>query len=251
MKNGIDKKADKPVSIAIETSSRQGSVAVGVGDRIIESVIFDAHRRHAVQLVSRLAELLEDHDIQPVDVKEVYISIGPGSFTGLRIGLTVVKTLIQAIEEVHPASPARCVAVPSEKVVVENFSSVEMETKHLGVVMDAGGECVYSAFYTKDASGGFIPTLPPKVLKERELLSTCPKPVTLTGEGLNYHQISGKDIVIAPENLWYPNARCLWQVARRMAAEGKFYPAGSLQPMYLRKTTTLFPKRPKQRNNTP
>ena len=241
------KDTDETISIAIETSSRYGGLALGRNDSLIATVDFDANRRQAVQLVSRLAELLEENGLQPGDIDEVYISIGPGSFTGLRIGITVAKTLIQAVEFIRPERKLRCVTVPSTEVVAENFSSGKLKTKYLGVVMDAGKEELYSAIYHKADSGELIPSSPAKVLKEADFLTEIPRPITLSGEALAYHQkISAHDITIAPEELWYPNARCLWKVARRMALKGNFCQYNEIRPIYIRKTSALFRKRPGQ-----
>ena len=237
------KDANETISIAIETSSRYGGIALGRNDSLIATADFDANRRQAVQLVSRLAELLGENGLQPSDVDEVYISIGPGSFTGLRIGITVAKTLIQAVEFIRPEPKLRCVTVPSTEVVAENFSSGRLKTEYLGVVMDAGKQELYSAIYRKAASGELIASSPARVLKEADFLTEIPRPITLTGEALAYHQISAQDITIAPEELWYPNAQCLWNVARRMASKGNFCQCNMIRPIYIRKTSVLFRKR--------
>ncbi|MCD6377638.1 MAG: tRNA (adenosine(37)-N6)-threonylcarbamoyltransferase complex dimerization subunit type 1 TsaB [Planctomycetes bacterium] len=238
------KDANETISIAIETSSRYGGIALGRNDSLIATADFDANRRQAVQLVSRLAELLEENGLQPDDVDEVYISIGPGSFTGLRIGITVAKTLLQAVEFIRPEPKLRCVTVPSTEVVAENFSSGRLKTEYLGVVMDAGKQELYSAIYRKAASGELIASFPARVLKETDFLTEIPKPITLTGEALAYHQkISAQGITIAPKELWYPTAQCLWKVARRMALKGNFCQYNMIRPIYIRKTSALFHKR--------
>ena len=86
-----------PVSLAIETSCRAGGVALGRGDELLGVIDFEASARHAVQLVPRLHELLEGASLRPEDVDELYVSVGPGSFTGLRIGLTVARTMGQML----------------------------------------------------------------------------------------------------------------------------------------------------------
>ena len=90
------RKMKQTVSIAIETSCRPGGVALGVGDELIRAEVLDVTGRHAARLISHLDRLLSSESIRPRDIKEVYVSAGPGSFTGLRIGITVARTLAQA-----------------------------------------------------------------------------------------------------------------------------------------------------------
>ncbi|MBC8372018.1 MAG: tRNA (adenosine(37)-N6)-threonylcarbamoyltransferase complex dimerization subunit type 1 TsaB, partial [Planctomycetes bacterium] len=82
---------EPPISLAIETSCRTGGVALGRGDELIGAIDFDASCRHAVQLVPRLAELLETASLRPADVDELYVSTGPGGFPGLRVGLAAAR----------------------------------------------------------------------------------------------------------------------------------------------------------------
>ena len=82
-------------------------MALGVGERLIDRIDFDASSRHATHLVVRLRELLLRHDLSPSRVGELYVSAGPGSFTGVRVGVTVARTVAQAV------SGLACVPVPS------------------------------------------------------------------------------------------------------------------------------------------
>lgn len=217
---------EKPVSIAIETSCRCGGVALGAGDELIEYVGFDADRRHAVQLVGRLNELLNRHGLRAADLEEVYVSIGPGSFTGLRVGITVARTLGQVVEKI------RCAAVPTVEAVAENAASAGLKG-HLGVVMDAK-DSIYAAVFMANGERA-VPECPPGLISVEDFLARAPRPITLLGEGLGYHQISGQDVTVADESFWLPTAEGVWRVGRRMAAAGQFCKFNDLLPLYLRK----------------
>ena len=211
----------KPISIAIETSCRYGGVALGAGDELIECVAFESARRHAVQLVARLDELLRRHKLEAKDLDEVYVSAGPGSFTGLRIGITVAGVLTQSVTDL------RCVAVPTVDVVAENATEAGIDG-HIGVIMDAG-DSIYAAIFTNTnkANRGTVTA--------EKFLADAPRPITLLGEGLGYHQITGEGVTLADASLWFPRPEGVWRVGRRLASRGKFARIDQIRPFYLRR----------------
>jgi tRNA threonylcarbamoyladenosine biosynthesis protein TsaB len=218
------------VSIAIETSSRAGGVALGSGDEMLETLAFDASRGHATELVVRLDELLARHGLTARDARQVYVSAGPGSFTGLRVGITVARTLAQAVQGVA------CVAVPTALAVAENARDLAWED--LGVVMDAREGNVYGQFFAR-RQGRIVPAGPEMVLPSREFLLRAPRPLMLTGEGLAYHDLTGPGIEIAEASVRLPRADGVWRVGRRLAAAGRFTEYRRLLPIYTRKCQAL------------
>ncbi len=85
-----------PYNLAIETASRRGVIALGRGDRLLEAAELPVKRRHNIELIPAIASLCEKHGVAPAQLGEVYVSLGPGSFTGLRIALATVKMLALA-----------------------------------------------------------------------------------------------------------------------------------------------------------
>ncbi len=217
---------DRPVSIAIETSCRRGGVALGAGESLLETATFRSDRRHAVQLVPRLAELLGRAGLKPADLNEVYVSVGPGSFTGLRVGITVARTLAQAV------AGLRCVAVPTVEAVAEHAAETDFE--NLGVVMDAKGETIFAAVFAR-CGGRVVAKSPPGLIEAGRFVAEAPRPITLIGEGLWYHDLAGEGITLGGEDLWLPTPEGVWRVGRRMAAAGQFIAREHLLPLYLRK----------------
>ena len=213
------------VSIAIETSCRAGGVALGLDDELIDHVEFDADRRHAGQIIGRLAGMLARAGLSPGRIDDIYVSAGPGSFTGLRVGITVARTLGQFIEG------ARCVAVPTHEAVAENARGLSWE--RLGAVLDAGDGAV-SAMTFSPAGGHIVADAPAATMMAEQFLATIPRPILLIGEGLWYHELGGDGITLADEAICLPTAQGVWRVGRRMAEAGHIIGCHDLLPIYVR-----------------
>src|SRR5262249_15118490 len=92
--------------LAIETSSRWGSAAIGTCDGILATAELEGPMSHAGQYVALVRDVLRREGWSASSLTDVFVSIGPGSFTGLRIGVTMARTLSWA-------NGARVVAVPT------------------------------------------------------------------------------------------------------------------------------------------
>ena len=219
----------RDVSIAVETSCRAGGVAMGVGRRCVETVSFDSASRHATVLVSQMKAILAGHDLAPQELSEVYVSAGPGGFTGLRVGITAVRTLAQAIPHV------RCVGVPTVRVVAEN--AAELDWRYLGVVLSARAGSVYAAVFER-RDGRIVQIEPGRTWPAESFLAAAPRPITLIGEGLSYEPMGAPRVTLArphTPDLHLPTARAVWDVGCQMARAGEFTEYHHLLPIYARK----------------
>jgi tRNA threonylcarbamoyladenosine biosynthesis protein TsaB len=82
----------EPLILAIETATRAGSVALARGREILASVIGDATASHSHDLISSVESTLGDANVKLKDIDLFAAAVGPGSFTGLRIGLATIKS---------------------------------------------------------------------------------------------------------------------------------------------------------------
>ena len=248
---------ERPISIAIETSSRAGGVALGRGGELLQALRFDASSRHATQLVVRLDELLRGAGLPPRtgaglrlrDVAELYVSCGPGSFTGLRVGITVARTLAQM-------SPSlRVVAVPTIQAVAENAR--DLPWRRLGVVMDykdgevyamtvgratalhaePGGCAITRATSPTGRQAGCTPyeNFGPALIRPEDFLARAPRPLLLIGEALEFVRMEAEGVTLCPPELNLPTPEGVWRVGRRLAEAGQFIDYRKLLPLYTRK----------------
>ena len=241
---------EKRISIAMETSSSAGGVALGIGAELVRSLPLGPARTHAAELLVQLDTLLVTEHLRPTDVAEVYVSIGPGSFTGLRVGVTVARTLGQMIPLL------RVVAVPTPLAIAENVA--QMGWERLGVLLGAKESIVHATLLRRDpplrsvvgppeADGKAVVMSRSRLVSIEELLAEAPvdsgsgwgvRPLVLTGEALGFFRDADwpEDVELADEDLWAPTAEGVWRVGRRLAEEGKHITAWrNLLPVYARR----------------
>jgi tRNA threonylcarbamoyladenosine biosynthesis protein TsaB len=213
--------------MAIETSCRLGGLALGMGGEIVSAMRFDASQRHATQLIGRMEQLLRAAGLRPGDLGQLYVSAGPGSFTGLRVGITVARTLVQAVGDL------RCIAVPTIDAVAENARSLAWD--NLAVLMDAKDQSVYAACYARRGDD-IIRAGRPAMMPVTDFLGSAPRPLLVMGEALRHVQAGdAADIVRAEESLDMPAPENVWRLGRRRASEGKFVDYHRLVPFYSRR----------------
>jgi tRNA threonylcarbamoyladenosine biosynthesis protein TsaB len=211
-------------ALAIETSGRAGALAIVEGGRIVAEEVFPQGLKHAAELLPRLDGLLRARNWTPGSLEELYVSVGPGSFTGLRIGIALAKTLAMV-------SGAKIVAVPSTRVLARNAPD---EARHVLVVLDARRGSIFVAWYEK-ADGDWIEREPAHLDRLSEVLARVPKPIHVLGEGLSIHNLPRDCAVIptAPET-WEPAVAHVARLGMVSARAGDFISADMLLPLYLR-----------------
>ena len=227
-------------SVAIETSCRAGGVALGLGGEMACEASLGPSGRHAAELLARLDELLATRGLGPGDLDEVYVSVGPGSFTGLRVGITAVRTLGQVLPSL------KIVAVPTPAVVAENLAG-DAAWLHLGVMLaakratTAQPECSVCATLFGRGENGQAEQVGEATLETPgELLTRWPRPLLLTGEGLEYADIQASDdIQLAPPELRLPTVQNVWRLGWQMARAEQFTPYQKLLPVYARRPEAL------------
>lgn len=215
-------------ALAIETSSRIGSVAVIEDGRVLGEEQFPHGLQHAAEILPRIDGLCRQQGWGPCDLSELYVSAGPGSFTGLRIGVTLAKTIAFA-------TGAKIVAVPTVRVLVNNAPA---EARHVIVVLDAKREQIFTARFDR-AADDWSEAEPAHLDNLAAMLARSPRPVHLLGEGVPYHRkfIPSDDpsILVTVEETWRPRAAAVATEGARLAAEGKFTDPDRFVPLYIRR----------------
>ncbi len=103
----------KPLVLAVETSSRIGSIVIALGEKILAETTFSAPIKHSAETFPAICNILQRFNRKPDQIEQVHISVGPGSFTGLRIAVTLAKIM-------QLANAVKIVAVDTLDVIAAN-----------------------------------------------------------------------------------------------------------------------------------
>lgn len=215
--------------LAIETSGRAGSVAAVENGEVVAEEAFPQGLRHAAELLPTMDRLCKQRGWKATDVEQLYVSAGPGSFTGLRIAITAAKTMALA-------TGVKVAAVPSVRVLVENAPP---EATNVMIVLDAKRDQIFTARFERNPDGSWMEKEPAHLDSLAEMLSRSPRPVWLIGEGLPFHEkFIPKDdggIHITAEDTWPARAISVAKIGTMMARRGEWADVFRLTPIYIRK----------------
>jgi tRNA threonylcarbamoyladenosine biosynthesis protein TsaB len=214
-------------ALAIETSGRIGSVALVEDNAVVAEEAFPHGLKHAAEILPMIDRLCRARGWKPGDFDQLYVSVGPGSFTGLRIGVTLAKTLAFA-------TGVKLVAVPTLRVLVENAPS---EATHAVIVLDAKRDQIFTARFER-VGHEWVEREPAHLDSLAAMIERSPKPVYLLGEGIPYHQKfipAGDQVVATPEELWRARAAAVAKIGAQMAGRGEFADPYRLTPLYVRR----------------
>ena len=215
-------------ALALETSGKIGSLALVEDGRVLTEEVFPAHFKHAAGIVSAIDRLTAAQGWTPKDLTEVYVSAGPGSFTGLRVGITAAKTLALALG-------VKIVAVPSTEVLAHNAPAGWMNCI---ILLDAKRGQIFTARYTNQ-DGQPTEAEEPHLDTLANMLARAPRPVQLIGDGIPFHQSAippdDPGVITLPKPLWPPRAAIVAQIGHRMARANQFTDADKLTPLYIRR----------------
>jgi tRNA threonylcarbamoyladenosine biosynthesis protein TsaB len=215
----------EPRLLILETSGRAGQVAVAHGDALLEVRRLDEARRHARDLAPAVAELLAGQGWRARELDGILVSRGPGSYTGLRVGIMSAKTLAYA-------TGCALVAVDTFAAVA---SQAPPEVGRLDVLADAQQGKVYSQPFARAADGDWQPLGPLGIEPLADWLARREASAWATGPGLRVHGRNlPPDVPVLTDELWEPQAASLLVLGLRRYRAGGREDVLALEPLYLR-----------------
>ena len=211
--------------LAMDTSSLTATVAVLTDEKLLGEFSVSNKLTHSQTIMPMTDTLLKTASMTLDDIDVFAVSVGPGSFTGLRIGMATVKTFAQALDK-------PIIGVSSLAAVAHSFSFTDYL---VCPIMDARRSEVYNAIYKNGEE-----CVSPRALHIDELLEEIKdEKVIFAGDGVLVHSDKLKvkeNWSIAPEHLLLPKASSLAYEALKRAKSNDFDDLYTLNPVYLRKS---------------
>ncbi|MCB9852640.1 MAG: tRNA (adenosine(37)-N6)-threonylcarbamoyltransferase complex dimerization subunit type 1 TsaB [Phycisphaerales bacterium] len=220
---------EPPRILAIETSGRRGAVALGIGANLLEEVVFATDRERARDLLPCIDEAVRRQGWRPGQVQHCYVSVGPGSFTGLRVAVTFARHLALA-------TGCKLCAVPTMDVMALNALALDPAPELVATFLDARKDQVFAAAFRR-ANHIFQSLDVVRMSAPAEFLNELARPIVVLGEGVVHHRtaIEAAGGIVADESLWRPTASSVLTLGWRMAQAGRFVAPQDLVPAYVRR----------------
>ena len=228
--------------LALETAAKAVSAAVTEEGKVLASAYQDTGLTHSRTLMPLVELLLRNTDMTAADLDVIAVSAGPGSFTGVRIGVSAAKGLAWAAE-------TPCAAVSTLAALARNVAFLD------GLIicaMDARRQQVYNALF--EAKNGRLTRLTEDraiaLAELAEELRSDPRPKTVLGDGgrmtYDFLTAAGVPCRLAPAHLVKENAVRVALEAEDIARAGGLVTAQELAPVYLRPPQAERLRREKQ-----
>ena len=217
--------------LALETATIAGSVAIcDDTSGLVGEVRINVKAAHAERLMPSIKWLLESSRISIEEIDAFAISIGPGSFTGLRIGLSTVKGFAFATNK-------PVVSVPT----LDAFArTVPFCAYQICPLLDARKDEVYAAMY-KWEDNNIIKIMPERAVSPGDLIKEITEKTVFIGDGVTRYgdmikQTCGDKAIFPPPSIMSPSAATVGEIAIEKIKQGDLADPVSLTPCYIRKS---------------
>jgi len=217
--------------LAIETSTMMGSVAIMDENGLIAEYCLNIKTTHSERLMKTIDAILRDSSLTIKDIEGYAVSIGPGSFTGLRIGLGTVKGLAYVTKK--PVA-----AIPTLDALSYN---IPFSKYNICPMLDARKNEVYTSLYRFKENGELLKLVDDSVIRPEILIKDIKGPTVFLGEGAVIYRdlikkILGDNARFAPYAQNLPSAANVAELGLKALLSGDKKDPETLVPKYIRKS---------------
>lgn len=213
--------------LAIETSLRNGSVALAQDGAVVASRVLSSEMRSAQSLAPAVKEMLAEQGWNPNELSGVGVTIGPGSFTGVRVGVTFAKVFCYAAK-------VPVIGLTTLEVLAHQAAAGGDDT--IDVVLDAQRAELFQQRF-RVADGALTSLDEPRVIAAEAWLKEIAAATSLsvTGAGLaKIREGVPTNVRVCNESKWEPNATALAILTHWALEAGRRDDVWKLLPLYLR-----------------
>ncbi len=214
--------------LAIETSGPLGSAALLESDRVLAEHSLELGKKHAQSLIPTIRQALADCGRSPRDVGLTAVSIGPGSYTGLRVGVVCAKSFAYAVQ-------CPLVAVDTLLAIACNSPS---ELARVDVIADALRGDLFAGHYERHATGQWIGSGEVRVVRAEDWAAELTDSCMVSGPGLEkFSALTAGRCPVLPAEFWVPSAANIARLGAQSLAAGRSADPWDIEPLYLRRSS--------------
>ncbi len=216
----------EPRLLILETSGRTGEVALARGPVIVQHRVLDETRLHARDLAPAVAAMLRAEQWKPADIQSLIVNRGPGSYTGLRVGIMSAKTFAYA---------TGCALI-----AIDGFAAVArqapVEALQIAVIADAQQDRVYQQNFRRSGSNSeMVAVSSLRIDPFSDWIQTIAAESWVSGPGLRtFRARLPTQLRIPQERSWDPRPNTLVDMGLSGYLSGQRDDVWKLEPLYLR-----------------
>ncbi|MGQ9610534.1 MAG: tRNA (adenosine(37)-N6)-threonylcarbamoyltransferase complex dimerization subunit type 1 TsaB [bacterium] len=216
------------IMLGIETATMTGSIALMEEGRLISEYILNMKTTHSSRLMPALDIILKDSLIDKNDIDGISISIGPGSFTGLRIGLATAKGLALGLNK-------PIVGVPTLDALAYNVPYVSYQ---VCPILDAKKKEIYTCLFSYE-NDILIRKSPYQVISPLVLIESIHEKTIFLGDGIDAYgnilkEKLGELAIFAPKAQRLPRASIIAELGMEKLKSGEIMDIFLSEPLYVR-----------------
>ncbi|MEX0677636.1 MAG: tRNA (adenosine(37)-N6)-threonylcarbamoyltransferase complex dimerization subunit type 1 TsaB [Pirellulales bacterium] len=212
--------------LAIETVEKAGSVALVEGERVIVERRLDNQCGSAQSLAPTIEQLFREAHWRAGDVELVAVATGPGSFTGLRIGVTTAKVFAYA-------SACQVIGVSTMTAIA---TRVPENVTHFSVILDAHRNELFVADFSRQEGGRLVGEETTRIESAEQWIAELRPATVVSGPGLaKWSPRLGAETIVVDSALWAATAAAVGRLGWRAFAAGKRTSPFELVPQYFRR----------------
>ena len=219
--------------LSLETSTKVCSLALHDKGQLIASQDFHTDQSHSSVLPAAIESMLSLSKVTLSALAAIAVSAGPGSYTGLRIGVSAAKALAYGLGK-------PLIAIPSLHVLAEIARITNLESAYIVPMLDARRMEVYTMMMDQD--GQEIQQMRPLILDETTFDDYSDRILWLVGDGASKCRNLYKGAGVVFRDDVYPEAKFMGRLAYEKFERKEFEDIGHFEPLYLKEFQTKKPR---------
>jgi len=222
--------ADSTLILAFDTATPHCSIALTSGSvvngEVVASFSLGSGVTHSRRLLGSIEQLMQQASLTLAEVSGIAVGLGPGSFTGLRIGMATAKGLAHGAHKV-------LIGISS----LDAIAATIRDERLICVLLDARKKEVYGRFYRLHDDGIVRPCSEQVVLPPEKIAEQIEEPVVMAGDGVDVYSDVLKEILgkkMAQTDVRYPPAEMVGLLAGEKYRNNSFLDIAAAEPTYVR-----------------